>query len=73
VDRSTLETAQASNDTVAAQEVLQDVFRTDLRPLLAEARLRAGAALHPVKFFREADIRGGLIKERGTKSIATGL
>lgn len=73
VDRSTLEAAQASNDTVAAQEVLQDVFRTDLRPLLAEARLRAGAALHPVKFFREADIRGGLIKERGTKSIATGL
>lgn len=73
VDRSTLEAAQASNDTVAAQEVLQDVFRTDLRPLLAEARLRAGAALHPMKFFREADIRGRLISERGTKSIATGL
>lgn len=73
VDRSSLETAQANNDTVASQEILQDVFRTDLRPLLAEARLRAGAALHPVKFFREADIRGGLIKERGTNTVATGL
>ena len=73
VDRSSLETAQANNDTVSSQEILQDVFRTDLRPLLAEARLRAGAALHPVKFFRDADIRGGLIKERGTNTVATGL
>lgn len=73
VDRTTLEAAQANNDTVAAQELLQDVFRTDLRPLLAEARLRAGAALHPVKFFREADVRAGLIRERGLNTVATGL
>ena len=73
VDRSALEVAQAGNDTVAAQELLQDVFRTDLRPLLAEARLRAGAALHPVKFFREADVRDGLIRERGLNTVATGL
>jgi L-rhamnose isomerase/sugar isomerase len=73
VDRSALEAAQANNDTVAAQELLQDVFRTDLRPLLAEARLRAGAALHPVKFFRAADVRGGLIRERGSNTVATGL
>ena len=73
VDRSALEAAQANNDTVAAQELLQDVFRTDLRPLLAEARLRAGAALHPVKYYRDADIRGGLIRERGSNTVATGL
>jgi len=73
VDRSALEAAQANNDTVAAQELLQDVFRTDLRPLLAEARLRAGAALHPVKYYRDADIRGGLIRERGRNTVATGL
>lgn len=73
VDRSTLESAQNNNDPVAAQEVLQDVFRTDLRPLLAEARLRVGAALHPVKFFRDAQVRAGLIQERGSNTVATGL
>lgn len=42
VDHAALAAAQQANDAVAAQEHLQDAFRTDLRPLLAEARLRAG-------------------------------
>ncbi|HEY0273201.1 MAG TPA: TIM barrel protein, partial [Chitinophaga sp.] len=38
VDRKALQEAQANNDVVQAQEILQAAFRTDLRPLLAEAR-----------------------------------
>ncbi|WP_090602064.1 sugar isomerase [Parapedobacter koreensis] len=73
VDREALIEAQASNDVVQAQEVLQHAFRTDVRPLVAEARKRAGAALDPLALFRDLDVRGKLIKERGTKAVATGL
>jgi len=73
VDRKKLTDAQQSNDTVAAQEVLQNSFRTDLRPLVAEARLRAGGALDPLALYRSEKVREHLIKERGAKTVATGL
>jgi L-rhamnose isomerase/sugar isomerase len=73
VDRKALKEAQQNSDVTLAQEILQDVFRTDLRPLLAEARLRAGGALNPIQLFRELKVRDVLIKERGLKTIATGL
>ena len=73
VDRKKLNAAQDSNDVVAAQEILQNTFRTDLRPLIAEARRRSGGALQPLQFFRDMKIREQLIKERGTKTVATGL
>lgn len=73
VDRKQLNAAQEANDVVAAQEILQNTFRTDLRPLVAEARLRSGATLYPLQFFREQKIREALIKERGSKTVATGL
>jgi len=56
-----------------AQEILQQAFRTDLRPLVAEARFRAGGALDPMTYFRKEKIREKLIRERGTKTVATGL
>lgn len=73
VDTKALQAAQQHNDAVAAQEVLQYAFRTDVRPLVAQARLQAGGVLHPVAFYREFKIREQLIKERGLKTVATGL
>ena len=73
IDRKKLNAAQDSNDVVGAQEILQNTFRTDLRPLIAEARRRSGGALQPLQFFRDMKIREQLIKERGTKTVATGL
>ncbi|HVV04216.1 MAG TPA: hypothetical protein VHC96_08330 [Puia sp.] len=73
VDRKKLSDAQQSNDTVAAQEILQNSFRTDLRPLVAEARLRTGGALDPLALYRSEKVREHLIKERGAKTVATGL
>ena len=73
VDRRALEKAQEENDVVKAQEVLQDAYRTDVRPLVAEARLQAGGALQPLKLFRSLKIREKLVKERGSKTVATGL
>lgn len=73
VDRKALEIAQQENDVVKAQEILQDAFRTDVRALVAEARLRSGAALNPVELYRSLAIRKNLIGERGLKTMATGL
>ena len=73
VDRKTLTAAQQANDTVAAQEILQNSFRTDTRALIAEARLRAGGALDPLALYRREKIREHLIKERGAGAVATGL
>ena len=73
VDRPALQQAQAENDVTRAQEILQQAFRTDVRPLIAESRLRSGAALNPILAFRGLDIRASLIRERGTGTIATGL
>jgi L-rhamnose isomerase / sugar isomerase len=72
VDRAKLSEAQNQNDVVRCQEILQDTFRTDVRPLVAEARLRAGGALNPLEVFRGGKIRASLISKRG-KGIATGL
>ncbi len=73
VNRTQLNIAQENNDVVAAQEILQSTFRTDVRAIIAEARLRAGGALDPIAYFRQNKIREALIKERGTSTIATGL
>ncbi len=73
VNRKVLEEAQLRNDVTYAQEIIQDAFRTDVRPLLAESRMQSGAALNPLSLYRELNIRDKLIKERGHKSVATGL
>jgi L-rhamnose isomerase / sugar isomerase len=73
VDRTRLRAAQQANDTVASQELLQSCFRTDVRAMVAEARLRAGGALDPIAFYRNHKIREHLIKERGVGTAATGL
>ncbi|WP_285057146.1 TIM barrel protein [Pedobacter ginsengisoli] len=73
VDRVALQEAQAVNDVVRAQEILQNAFRTDLRALVAEARLRSGAALSPIDVYRKYNVREELIKNRGAKTVATGL
>ena len=73
VKRTELEAAQEENDVVKAQEVLQNAFRTDVRPLLAEARLRAGAAADPITLFRQLNIRQYLRKQRGLTTVSTGL
>jgi L-rhamnose isomerase/sugar isomerase len=73
VDRKQLGEARMQNDVVRCQEILQSAFRTDVRPLVAEARLKNGAALDPLKFFRDHKLREKLIGERGSKTLATGL
>jgi L-rhamnose isomerase/sugar isomerase len=73
VDKVALAAAQNNNDVASAQEILQKAYRTDVRPLVAEASLKAGGALNPLSVYRKLKVREHLIKERGLKTVATGL
>jgi L-rhamnose isomerase/sugar isomerase len=73
VDQDALKAAQQDNDVVKCQEILQEAYRTDVRPLLEKARLNAGGAISPIKAYRALDLRNHLIGERGKYTIATGL
>ena len=73
VDDLALEEARSANDVVRAQEILQNAFRTDVRPIVAEARRRKGAALDPLATYRKLKVRDQLVKERGANVKATGL
>jgi len=73
VDKKKLAEARNQNDVVMAQELLQHAFRTDVRPLVAEARVQSGGAVNPIGFYRDKKIRKQLIRERGEKTVASGL
>ncbi len=73
VDQKALKQAQQENDVVTCQEILQDAYRTDVRPVLKAAREKAGAVINPLKAYRDLKVRLTLIKERGIKTQATGL
>jgi L-rhamnose isomerase/sugar isomerase len=73
VDRDALGEAQDDDDPARAAEVLQAAYRSDVRPLVAEARRRNGAALDPLSAFRRLGYRAAVTAERGTGSVATGL
>ena len=73
VDQKSLEIARDENDVVKCQEILQAAFRTDVRSLVAQARLELGGALDPLAYFRNTNARAKLIETRGEKTQATGL
>jgi len=72
-DQEKLEEARNKNDVSKAQEILQNAYRTDVRPLVVQARLHAGGAIDPLQLYRDLKVRDHLIKERGQKTVATGL
>jgi L-rhamnose isomerase / sugar isomerase len=73
VDWQELDDAQEHNDPAAAAEVLQRAFRTDVRPLVAEARRRMGAAMRPLVTYRRCGYRDAMTQARGAGAVATGL
>ena len=72
VNGSDLQEARLANDATLAQEVLQRAYRTDVRPLLQEARQRSGAAIYPLAAYRRLGVRQRLVDTRG-QGVATGL
>jgi len=73
IDQNALKDAQLGHDVVKCQEILQDAYRTDVRSILQAARLKADAPINPLDAYRNFEVRKNLIKERGNKTVATGL
>jgi L-rhamnose isomerase / sugar isomerase len=57
VDRARLAEHQERNDALLALEALKEAFRTDVEPIVAMARQRAGGAIDPVATFRASGYR----------------
>ena len=64
VDRAALDDAQERNDAVVALQLLKQAFTTDVGPILARARRRAGGALDPVAAYRASGYRARKAAER---------
>jgi L-rhamnose isomerase/sugar isomerase len=68
VDRGALDAFQEENDVLMAEQTLKDAYETDVRPLVAEARLRSGAALDPIQTFRRSGYREMAADTRATSA-----
>ncbi|HWX63007.1 L-rhamnose catabolism isomerase [Bradyrhizobium sp.] len=64
VDRAALDAAQGANDALAAHLELKRAFTTDVSPLLAVARRRAGGAIAPIAAYRASGYRAQKARER---------
>ena len=64
VDRVALEGHQGDNDALMASETLKKAYRTDVEPILAEARRRSGGAIDPVATYRASGYRARVASER---------
>jgi len=72
VDRAALQKAQEAGDVLAAYCVLQAAYETDVRPLLAEARVRQGLAPDPIAAFRASGYAERVAHERSATATASG-
>lgn len=64
VDREALETYQQENDALMASDTLKRAYRTDVEPILAEARRRTGGAIEPIAAYRASGYRQKVAAER---------
>jgi L-rhamnose isomerase/sugar isomerase len=74
VDRFALAEAQDNCDALMALSALKQAFTTDVSPILAVARQRAGGALDPIATYRASGYRQAKAAERPAKlEVAVGI
>ncbi len=64
VDRQKLTELQDKNDVMGSHRLLKAAFNVDVSPIMCEARLRKGGALHPWACYRSSGYRGSKAEER---------
>jgi L-rhamnose isomerase / sugar isomerase len=72
VDRTALGAAQETGDVLGAYRVLQAAYETDVRPLLAEARVRQGIDPDPIAAFRSSGYAEHVARERIAAATSSG-
>ena len=74
VDREALAEHQEHNDAILALRTLKRAFQTDVEPILAMARHRAGGAIDPVAVYRASGYRQRVSETRpATVSVSAGI
>jgi L-rhamnose isomerase/sugar isomerase len=74
VDRAALDSYQQDNDALMAAQTLKRAFTTDVQPILAQARLRKGAAIDPIAAYRNSGYRANCAAQRpAQKSFGGGI
>jgi len=73
VDRAALHDAQESNDVMMAFQVLRAGYRTDVTPILAQARQSTGGAIEPIAAYRASGYREKKARERRELAPGTGI
>ena len=73
VDRAALHDAQQSNDVMLAFQTLRQGYRTDVSPILANARVRAGGAIDTLATYRASGWRERVARERRLLGPGTGI
>lgn len=74
VDRDTLYDCQENNDALMAANTLKAAYNTDVSPILARARQRAGGAIDPIQTYRASDYRTVMAPQRpANKGSASGI
>jgi L-rhamnose isomerase/sugar isomerase len=74
VDRVALHEHQERNDALMALQTLKQAFTTDVSPILAMARRRAGGAIDPVSVYRASGYRTKKAEERPSQGTGgTGI
>jgi len=64
INRNELASLQDQSDVMAAHRLVKQAFNTDVTPILCEARMRKGGALHPFATYRASGYRKEKAKER---------
>jgi L-rhamnose isomerase/sugar isomerase len=72
VDRARLAGLQDANDVLLSAQALKEAFRTDVSPILAMARVRAGGAADPVACYRASGYRDRVASQRPAQAGASG-
>ncbi len=72
VDQQALARAQEAGDVLGAYRVLRAAFETDVRPLLAEARIRQGLDPDPIAAFRQSGYAERVASERALATVTSG-
>lgn len=70
IDRAALATARADGDIVAIEEILQDAYQCDVRPLLRELREDMGLDPEPLQAFRRSGYLARKAEERTKRRAA---
>ena len=73
VDREALHMAQEENDTMMAFHALRSAYRTDVTPILAQARLEQGGAIDAIAAYRASGYRSRKAQERGRVGVGAGI